>query len=139
MLSIMIDSFILKTVLLSTIVWKFNKLNRRHERTLIITNKRLYNVSRQNLLTQAISVCFNSFSIKRKVEISRVAGITASDTSTEFVIHVTKEYDYRYASPERRDRIFKVLVRAYYGLINDSNLPFYWKASHQVCKWSEPS
>lgn len=50
-----------------------------------MTNQAVYNLSKT--------------SVKRKIPINKVAGITYSTTSSEFVVHVVDEYDYRYDSP----------------------------------------
>jgi len=39
--------------------------------------------------------------VKRKIGIDKVAAITASRVSSEFVIHVPDEYDYRYSSADQ--------------------------------------
>jgi len=44
---------------------------------------------------------FKGVSVKRRIPIRDIAGITSSKTSGEFVIHVPKEYDYRYSSPDK--------------------------------------
>lgn len=113
--------------MLSTIVNKFNKRGKRQERTLLITSKALYNISRQNLITQAISWLSSSLSIKRRIDIAKITGITVSDLSGEFVIHVPDEYDYRYSSSERRDRILQMICRSYYSNVADRPLLFYFK------------
>ena len=114
-------------ILLSTTVFKFNKRDKRQQRTLLITNKAIYNISRQNILTQAISWLSSSFSIKRRIEVDKISAITVSDMSGEFVIHVPDEYDYRYTSTERRDRILQMLCRSYYQNVTDKSLIFYFQ------------
>jgi len=44
---------------------------------------------------------FKGISIKRRISIGEISGITSSNTSGQFVIHVDKEYDYRYSSPDK--------------------------------------
>ena len=55
----------------------------------MITNLNIYNLSKQT--------------IKRKIPIKKVFGLTIGTIGSEFVIHVPDEYDYRYSSYERRD------------------------------------
>lgn len=43
--------------------------------------------------------------IKRKIALSSIKGITVGIYGSEFVLHIPSEYDYRFSSPERRDRI----------------------------------
>jgi hypothetical protein len=45
---------------------------------------------------------------KRRIAIDRVASITASQVSDEFVLHVPEEYDYRFKSA-KKDRICEIL------------------------------
>lgn len=49
-------------------------------------------------------------SIKRKIELRKIKGITVGSFGSEFVVHVPEEYDYRYASQERRERILMTLT-----------------------------
>jgi len=55
----------------------------------MITNKNIVNLSKHT--------------IKRKIPIKKVYGITVSNLCGEFVIHVPEEYDYRYLSIERKE------------------------------------
>jgi serum/glucocorticoid-regulated kinase 2 len=56
---------------------------------LVITNENIYNVSGK--------------SIKRKISLGKLWGITVSKMSFEFILHIPTEYDYRYKSQENRD------------------------------------
>lgn len=51
--------------------------------------------------------------VQRRIPITQVECATKSTCSNEFVIHVRKEYDYRFAS-ERKDDIFRALKYAYH-------------------------
>jgi len=50
--------------------------------------------------------------IKRKIPISKLWGITVARVGFEFVLHIPTEYDYRYKSIENRDLIIQYLVAA---------------------------
>lgn len=68
-------------------------------------------------------------SIKRRIDLNTIKGITTSTTGTEFVLHVPSEYDYRYSSTLHRDRIIQ-LLRRYCGCLayfekEDSQLKMY--------------
>jgi serum/glucocorticoid-regulated kinase 2 len=39
--------------------------------------------------------------VKRKIPLTKIAGVTVSKLSTEFVLHVPDEYDYRYSSSDK--------------------------------------
>ena len=71
-------------ILISRNVVKINKRNREQERLLLITNEGLYNILGKN--------------IKRKIRLEMIYGVTVSRKSTEFVIHIPDEYDYRFNS-----------------------------------------
>lgn len=63
-------------------VIKINRKNDNQVRNLVITNKALYNLKKKSL--------------KRRIDLSIVQGITLSSISHEFVIHGSDEYDYHY-------------------------------------------
>jgi hypothetical protein len=76
-----------ETTVFSDKVFKFNSYGWKQERNMVITNKNLYNIKKRT--------------IKRKILIANIKAITVStnEQSKEFVIHVPKEYDYRYTTP----------------------------------------
>eukprot|EP00347_Sterkiella_histriomuscorum_P002890 403366400 len=88
---------------LSVIVWdevylscglqKYNRYGIKQQRTLLITNMHLFNLSKQK--------------INRRIDLFKVDGFTISEdqSSSEFIIHVSGEYDYRYISQNLRDVI----------------------------------
>lgn len=48
--------------------------------------------------------------IKRKIDLSKINGITVSELGSEFSIHVPQEYDYRFSHyPKREEIISKIL------------------------------
>lgn len=53
------------------------------------------------LLTDIISKMSSFGRIRRKIPIEKVSAISISKISSEFVIHVPSEYDYRYSSAEK--------------------------------------
>ena len=75
-----------ETIIFSNIIYKFNPLNWKQKRNLLITDKYLYN--------------FKGTNLKRRIKLLNVAATTVSEDpeSKEFVIHVPVEYDYRYTS-----------------------------------------
>lgn len=78
-------------ILLSVSVYKFNDYKKRQEREIMITTRSFYNLKGTD--------------IKRKIDQRKIKGITVGTLGGEFVVHVPEEYDYRYASSEKRDRI----------------------------------
>ena len=83
-------------VLFSSLIRKFNDVGRIQERTLVITDIALYNLQSANL--------------KRRVTIENIEAITISKISSEFVVHVFKEFDYRYTSYEKRNEIIEIIL-----------------------------
>jgi serum/glucocorticoid-regulated kinase 2 len=68
---------------------KINKFGFKQERNIIITDKALYNLKKTSL--------------KRRIDLKAIKGITLSKTTDEFVIHCNDEdYDYQYISPKKR-------------------------------------
>ena len=62
---------------------KINKYGFKQERNIIITDKAVYNLKKT--------------SIRRRIDLKVIKGITLSKTSNEFVIHCKEEeYDYQY-------------------------------------------
>ncbi|CAK80843.1 unnamed protein product (macronuclear) [Paramecium tetraurelia] len=78
-------------ILISRNIGKINKRNTEQQRTIVVTSENLYNIDKK--------------SIKRKIQIQKVFGVTVSRSSFEFILHVPQETDYRYKSQENRDII----------------------------------
>lgn len=83
------------------------------ERTLVITSDNIYNIHKK--------------SIKRTINIRDINGISKtiapSKCTTEFTIHVSGSYDYRFISV-RRDQIVDILKRLFI-VRHSKNLPMY--------------
>ena len=78
---------------------KINKYNWSQERIIIITNKAIYNLKKLTL--------------KRRIDLKILIGITISKTSEEFVLHCKDiDYDYQYSSP-RRKIIIEIITKNY--------------------------
>ena len=53
---------------------------------------------------------FNSkYFVKREIPIELITGISLSEKSYEFVLHVSGEYDYRLATEHRYDMMLSIL------------------------------
>jgi hypothetical protein len=63
----------------------------------MITSHAVYNLNPHKLAKSIIGYFFTNFIVKRKIKIEDISSISLSTTSSEFVIHVEKEYDYRYS------------------------------------------
>jgi len=114
-------------ILMSCLLYKFNKRLKRQERSLLITTRAIYNVNQQDILANIISVFNSSYAIRRRIDITKLMGITVSEMSSEFVLHVRDEYDYRYSSPSKRDKILTTICKAFYMNITNTPLVFFFK------------
>lgn len=94
-------------------VKKTNMYEWTQERTLVITDKAIYNVHKK--------------AVKRTIQIKEIGGMTKtvppSKSTTEFTVHVPSEYDYRFLS-NRRDQIMKILKTLYF-LQHGKNCPVF--------------
>ena len=83
----------------SDFIVKINPKENPQERVLLITNVAIY-----NLLPTNYGKC------KRRIPLDQVDGVTVSQISDEFVIHIPAEYDYRLMSLRKRE-VLGVLQR----------------------------
>ena len=86
-------------------IYKINKFGFKQERSIIITDKGIYNLKKTNL--------------KRRIDLKSIKGITLTKTSDEFVIHCTdEEYDYRYISSKKKT-IVEIIAKYYYNIMGE--------------------
>ena len=83
-------------VMLSTVITKYNDLGFRQERILVVTDNAIYNIKRK--------------SVQRRIPIEKLEAMTMSTMSSEFILHIKEEYDYRLLSYERRQEITEVIL-----------------------------
>lgn len=69
---------------------------------------------------------FSKKSLKRKIPITKIAGLTVSKVGTEFVLHVPDEYDYRYSSADSLESILLMIAKAYCETTHQK-LPFFFR------------
>jgi len=99
-------------ILMSCSLYKYNKRQKCQQRAILITSKAIYNINKFEFLAQMISFFKSNYVIRRRINIEKLSAITMSERSSEFVIHVKDEYDYRYSSPQR-DKIFLMILKSY--------------------------
>ena len=88
-------------VYFSDYIIKINKKSTEQKRVLIITNEALYN--------------FKEKTLKRRLEVKNIKGISTSKTSDELVVHGEgQEYDYHYKYKNKR-KIIEILASVYYN------------------------
>jgi serum/glucocorticoid-regulated kinase 2 len=86
-------------LLYSDKIIKINRYNMSQDRQIVITNKALYN--------------FKKKSLKRRIELTQIRGVSVSKLTDEFVVHGNEaEYDYDYVS-SKRTTILEILGNAY--------------------------
>ena len=96
-----------ETLYFSNKIQKINHSNISQERTILVTNKGIYNLQKKKL--------------KRKLKYSDIRGITFTKLSHEFVVHGKDgEYDYYYQSPDKNTLI--CLIAKFYEEETNSNL-----------------
>lgn len=83
-------------VMLSSVITKYNDLGFRQERILVITENAIYNIRRKN--------------VQRRLPIEKLEALSISTMSSEFVLHIKEEYDYRLLSYERRQEIIESIL-----------------------------
>ncbi|CAD8061468.1 unnamed protein product [Paramecium sonneborni] len=112
-----------ETVLLSSNIIKVNQKNKKQERIFLLTNRFVYNIKTDSKILQFFG---KSIQIQRKIRLQLISAIIVSNIGTEFVLHVSQEYDYRFQSSDFRKTILETLIIVYNSLTY-KKLPFYFK------------
>ena len=89
------------------LITKINHYGMNQERSIMLTNKALYNMKKKTL--------------KRKIPYEEILGVTYSKTSYEFIIHGNnEEYDYSYISQDKN--IIICIIAKFYEMNNGKPL-----------------
>eukprot|EP00479_Gromia_sphaerica_P009668 TRINITY_DN4156_c0_g1_i1.p1 TRINITY_DN4156_c0_g1~~TRINITY_DN4156_c0_g1_i1.p1 ORF type:complete len:163 (+),score=28.91 TRINITY_DN4156_c0_g1_i1:632-1120(+) len=80
---------------------KFNRHNKTQKRALCITDAAFYTLAHNDYKT-----------VKRRIPITDISAFTVSDTSDEFVVHVSNDFDNRYRTP-KKNAIVELCCRFY--------------------------
>lgn len=89
-----------ETIFFSDKITKINRFGSFQERSILLTNKSIYNLKGKI--------------IKRRIDIRSLKAITISNLTDEFVVHGSKyEYDYHYLS-SRRKKIIELVAKFFY-------------------------
>jgi serum/glucocorticoid-regulated kinase 2 len=83
-------------VFYSCMITKYNDLGVRQERSLVLTDMAIYNLKKT--------------AIQRRIPYDKLESITKSKLSSEFVLHIKGEYDYRFLSFNRRNEIIEKIL-----------------------------
>jgi len=62
--------------------------------------------------------------VRRRIDIRKLTAITISTLSSEFVLHIESEYDYRLASDSKREKILLAICKSY--AMNSKKKPLYF-------------
>jgi len=92
-------------VVFSDFVIKINRRDKEQTRVMLITDKAIYNLMPNNY-----------GNMKRRIGIEKLASITCSQTSDEFVLHVPEEYDYRFKSA-KKEKVAEILGNYFKKLV----------------------
>ncbi len=65
-------------IILSTLIIKFNHVNKKQERILLITNYAIYNIGKSGILNNFMSILRSSARLKRKITLESIHGLTIS-------------------------------------------------------------
>ena len=79
---------------ISTKIFKINRKDKKQERIFLLTNTAIYNIKPSKDAINKIKQY--KISPQRRIELTKIASITASTSSKEFTINIPEEYDYRY-------------------------------------------
>lgn len=90
---------------------KINRKGKEQTRTMLITNKAVYNCKPKNVS-----------SVQRRIALTEIASVTVSTVSGEFVLHIPREYDYRFKSKDNQS-VAKVLKSAFSAIEKERTLP----------------
>ena len=80
----------------SALLTKYNEFGFRQDRVIVVTINAVYNLKKN--------------AIQRRIPLERLEAISLSTMSSEFVIHVKDEYDYRFLSYDKRDEFIEVVL-----------------------------
>ena len=83
-------------IYLSCLLTKYNEFGFRQDRVMVLTINAIYNLKRN--------------AIQRRISLEKLEAVSLSTMSSEFVIHVRDEHDYRFLSYDKRDEFVEVLL-----------------------------
>lgn len=93
-----------ETIQYSVAISKVNRKEKKQNRIFLLTDKAIYNLKPDTYDKP-----------QRRIELSNIAAITVSKTSSEFTINVPMEYDYRYIANhvEQREELVQIVSNTY--------------------------
>jgi len=122
-------------ILCSAKVFKYNKRVKRQERELLVTSKAIYNIS-DDAVSGFMSIFCIGSKIRRRIDIRKLTAITISTLSSEFVLHIESEYDYRLASDNKREKILLAICQSYAMNSKSKPLFFFFKDEFNLLSYT---
>lgn len=80
----------------SALLTKYNDFGFRQDRVIVITINAVYNLKKN--------------AIQRRIPLEKLEALSLSTMSSEFLIHVKDEYDYRFLSYDKKDEFIEVML-----------------------------
>lgn len=100
-------------IFFSALMTKYNEFGFRQDRVVVVTLNAIYNLKRS--------------AIQRRIPFEKLEAVSLSTMSSEFVLHVKDEYDYRFLSYDKRDEFVEALLRVVCSERNLNNgFPLYF-------------
>jgi serum/glucocorticoid-regulated kinase 2 len=122
-----------ETVVFECQLVKYNHVNKRQERLLVVSEKFIYNILPNETFFSRFS---SSYRLRRKIGLEKVTGVTMSQSGFEFVIHIPGEHDYRYSSSEHKEQAVSSLCQAYCRLTGKKGLSVFLKPELTLEKYT---
>jgi len=72
------------------------------------------------------SIFSKNFMVKRKIKIENIAAVSIANLSSEFVLHVPSEYDYRFSHPTLRSILIGNIVTFNLKKTGNKKFKFYF-------------
>lgn len=116
-------------VLYSSKISKHNKRGVVQQRIILVTTNYIYNIAYEGFFVKVIRTVGSRSGIKRKIPIDLVSAFTVScdPNSSEFVIHVEKQHDYRYSGGEKKRENAIYAICMAFRMMTGRKIPFHFK------------
>jgi serum/glucocorticoid-regulated kinase 2 len=84
-------------------------------RTLLVTSTKVYNINQDSKRVKVFSLFNKKAMVKREIPVELITAISVSTESSEFLLHVPSQYDYRFSSPNFRSQIIETVMMAHFN------------------------
>lgn len=104
-------------IVFSSQILKLNEDNKTQSRIFLLTNHAVYNILKPESLLRKFFSLTNTFTIRRRVPLLAIYGITIGKGGHSFVLHVLNEHDYFYKTEEECSRLVRYVAREYQTMV----------------------